>query len=114
MGATAAIGYVLASRALAPVARITERAAWIAQGHFDARLDPPRVHDEVGRMTVLLNSMLERLHGAVDANRRFAADASHELRGPLTAMAGELDVDAAAPAHRRGLSRHAASTFAAA
>ena len=92
LGATAAIGYVLASRALAPVARITERAAWIAQGNFDARLDPPRVHDEVGRMTVLLNSMLDRLQGAVNAHRRFAADAAHELRGPLTAMAGELDV----------------------
>jgi len=89
---TAALGYRLASRALAPVARITERAAWIAQGHFDGRLDTPVVHDEVGRMTVLLNSMLDRLQRALDANRRFAADASHELRSPLTAMAGELDV----------------------
>lgn len=89
---TAALGYLLASRALAPVARITERAAWIAQGHFDGRLDEPQVHDEVGRMTVLLNSMLDRLQRALDANRRFAADASHELRSPITAMAGELDV----------------------
>jgi signal transduction histidine kinase len=43
-------------------------------------------------MTRLLNRMLERLHGAIEANRRFAADASHELRGPLTAMLGEIDV----------------------
>ncbi len=43
-------------------------------------------------MTRLLNRMLERLHGALEANRRFAADASHELRGPLTAMQGEVDV----------------------
>ncbi|MEZ5285612.1 MAG: ATP-binding protein [Vicinamibacterales bacterium] len=92
LGATAAIGYALASRALAPVARITERAAWIAQGHFEGQLDPPPVDDEVGRMTLLLNSMLDRLRNAVEANRRFASDASHELRGPLTAMAGELDV----------------------
>lgn len=89
---TGALGYVLASRALAPVARITERAAWIAQGNFDARLDTPLVHDEVGRMTLLLNSMLDRLQRAVDTHRRFAADASHELRSPLTAMTGELDV----------------------
>jgi signal transduction histidine kinase len=90
--ASAGISYALASRALAPVARITERAAWIAQGHFETRLDAPTVHDEVGRMTVLLNSMLDRLQQAVEANRRFASDASHELRGPLTAMAGEVDV----------------------
>ena len=89
---TGALGYVLASRALAPVARITERASWIAAGNFDARLDAPEVLDEVGRMTVLLNSVLDRLHRAVDANRRFAADASHELRSPITAMAGEIDV----------------------
>ena len=90
--ASASIAYALSSRALAPVARITERAAWIAQGHFETRLDTPGVHDEVGRMTVLLNSMLDRLQQAVEANRRFASDASHELRGPLTAMAGEVDV----------------------
>lgn len=92
LAATAGIGYALASRALAPVAQITERAAWIAQGNFDARLDPPQVHDEVGRMTLLLNSMLDRLQRAVDTHRRFAADASHELRSPLTAMTGEIDV----------------------
>lgn len=89
---TAGIGYLLASRVLRPVARITERAAWIAQGNFGGRLDPPQVDDEVGRMTRLLNSVLDRLQGAVEANRRFASDASHELRAPLTAMAGELDV----------------------
>ncbi|MGE3843415.1 MAG: sensor histidine kinase, partial [Vicinamibacterales bacterium] len=50
------------------------------------------VNDEIGRMTTLLNEMLERLHAALEANRRFAADASHELRSPLTAMAGEIDV----------------------
>ncbi len=92
LAATGAIGYALASQALAPVARITERAAWIAQGNFDARLDAPIQNDEVGRMSVLLNSMLDRLRAAVAANQRFAADASHELRGPLTAMAGEVDV----------------------
>ncbi|MGE3472794.1 MAG: sensor histidine kinase, partial [Vicinamibacterales bacterium] len=43
-------------------------------------------------MPVLLNSMLDRLQRSVDANRRFAAAASHELRSPLTARAGELDV----------------------
>jgi len=89
---TAALGWSLASSALAPVERITARAAFIARGNFAARLDPPAVDDELGRMTCLLNEMLERLGGALEASRRFASDASHELRGPLTAMLGEIDV----------------------
>jgi signal transduction histidine kinase len=92
LAATALVGFVLATRALRPIAHVTERAASIARGDFSARLDPPAVEDEIGRMTTLLNDMLERLNGAVAANRRFAADASHELRGPLTAMLGEIDV----------------------
>lgn len=92
LGLTAVIGFTLASRALLPISRITERAAAIADGHFDARLDPPGVDDEIGHMTSLLNRMLDRLRGALEANRRFAADASHELRGPLTSMLGEIDV----------------------
>ena len=82
---TAALGYLLASRALAPVARITERAAWIAQGHFDGRLDEPQIHDEVGRMTVLLNSMLDRLQRALDAIRDAPAAVGNGLGDLLAA-----------------------------
>jgi signal transduction histidine kinase len=89
---TAALGYWLASRALAPVVGISRRAARIARGDFAARLDPPVRLDEVGEMTQSLNEVLERLHGALEGHRRFAADASHELRTPITAMAGEIDV----------------------
>ncbi len=92
LAATSAMGYRLTSAALAPVVSITRRAARIAKGEFEARLDPPQVHDEVGEMTRSLNEVLERLNAALDANRRFASDASHELRGPVTAMAGEIDV----------------------
>lgn len=89
---TALLGHALATRALAPIAHVTARAAQISRGDFSARLDAPAVDDELGRMTTLLNEMLERLHAALQANRRFAADASHELRSPLTAMLGEIDV----------------------
>jgi signal transduction histidine kinase len=92
LGLTAFVGHVLATQALRPIAHVTERASRIAHGDFSARLDRPAVDDELGRMTTLLNEMLDRLHGAVEANRRFAADASHELRSPLTAMLGEIDV----------------------
>jgi two-component system, OmpR family, sensor kinase len=92
LGATSALGYWLASAALAPVVGITRRAARIAKGEFSARLDPPASQDEVGQMTQSLNEVLDRLHGALEAHRRFASDASHELRAPITAMAGEIDV----------------------
>ena len=92
LGATSALGYWLASTALAPVIGITRRAARIAKGEFSARLDPPACQDEVGQMTQSLNEVLERLHGALEAHRRFASDTSHELRTPITVMAGELDV----------------------
>ena len=90
--ATSALGYWLASAALAPVAGITRRAARIAKGEFSARLDPPTSQDEVGQMTQSFNEVLDRLNGALEAHRRFASDASHELRAPITAMAGEIDV----------------------
>jgi two-component system OmpR family sensor kinase len=89
---TAALGSWLSSRALAPVVGISRRAARIAQGDFAARLDPPVRLDEVGEMTRSLNAVLDRLHGALEGHRRFASDASHELRTPITAMAGEIDV----------------------
>jgi two-component system, OmpR family, sensor kinase len=92
LAATAWLGFLLASRALEPIDEITARAARIARGDIEMRLDPPRSDDEIGRMARLLNEMLERLHRVIDGNRRFAADASHELRSPLTAMAGEIDV----------------------
>jgi signal transduction histidine kinase len=90
--ATAAVGFALASTALRPVRRITERALHIAKTDIRARLEPPNVDDEIGAMGRSLNTLLERLHAALDANRRFAADAAHELRSPITAMAGEIDV----------------------
>src|SRR5690606_6609274 len=91
-GPTAVVGHRLASRPLQPVDSSTRRAGEIARDRIDARLDPPGIDDEIGRMTLLLNEMLDRLHGVIAANRRFAADASHELRSPLTAIAGEIDV----------------------
>ncbi len=90
--ATAAVGFALASTALLPVRHITQRAMDIARANLDARLETPVVDDEIGAMARSLNTLLERLHAALDVNRRFAADAAHELRSPITAMAGEIDV----------------------
>lgn len=90
--ATAAIGFALASTALSPVRRITRRAIEIASGDVRQRLETPAPEGDLGQMTMALNGLIERLHVALDANRRFAADAAHELRSPVTAMAGEIEV----------------------
>lgn len=91
-GTTAAVGFALASTALDPVRRITARAMEIASSDIRARLEPARTRDEIGQMTESLNALIGRLHVALDANRRFAADAAHELRSPVAAMAGEVEV----------------------
>ncbi len=91
-GATAAAGFALASTALTPVQRITKRAIEIATTDVLARLEPSAAQDEIGLMTQSLNRLIERLHEALEANRRFAADAAHELRSPVTAIAGEIEV----------------------
>ncbi len=90
--AVTAIGaWIVAGRSLAPVRAATETAAAIEAGALDLRLPPALVNDEIGRLTTMLNQMLDRLEKNFRQAGRFAADASHELRTPLTIMRGEID-----------------------
>lgn len=90
--ATAGLGFLLASHVLRPVQQLTARAMAIAETDLQARLEAPGTRDEVADMTASLNGLLARLQSALEANRRFAADAAHELRSPVTAVTGEIDV----------------------
>ena len=77
-------GFWLSRRALFPVDRITGEARRIHISNLETRLEPPSSKDELHRLVVTLNEMLERIEIAVKRMVQFTADASHELRAPLT------------------------------
>ena len=84
-------GFVLIKRALSPVAQIALTAERISSQNLTERLPVAQTGDELERLSVALNHMIERLEQAFQYSRRFVADASHELRTPLTVLRGELE-----------------------
>jgi len=85
-------GWWLAGRAVEPVNTIVDQAEAISAGSPRRTIDAYADTWEYKRLVQVLNRMLERLQAAVEAQRRFTADASHELRTPLTVLRGELEV----------------------
>ena len=79
-------GYFVARRALGPVDRMTRQAQTITAARLSDRLPVEDASDELGRLASVFNEMLGRLESSFGQMRRFAADVSHALRTPLTAM----------------------------
>ena len=88
----AAGGYLLARKALEPVTRMSMRAREIGAGTLDQRIPIVNDRDELGFLAVTLNELLQRLQRAFESQKRFMADASHELRTPVSIIQGEADV----------------------
>lgn len=84
--------YGVAAAALHPVEAMRSRAAEISAADPGQRLPVPPSHDEVARLGMTLNEMLERLGEALEHERSFVADASHELRTPLSTLRTELEL----------------------
>jgi len=87
------IGWLIARRRLRPIEEISETAQAIALSRgFSRRLKERGTRDEVGRLTATFNEMLDSLEEAYSAQRRFVADASHELRSPLTSIRSNIEI----------------------
>ncbi len=85
-------GYGAAAGALRPMDRMRHAAAGIRAGRSGTRLEVPPTGDEVARLAVTLNDMLDRLDDAFRRERAFVDDASHEMRTPLALVKGELEL----------------------
>ncbi len=82
----------LAGRAVRPIRDITRQAEDIGAGTLGRRITAHAETREYRQLVEVLNTMLDRLDAAFEAQRRFTADASHELRSPLTALRGEVEL----------------------
>src|SRR3989449_5303474 len=90
--------WIIATRALRPLSELVTTARSIAAstargtrlGNLSQRVPRPRGRDEMVQVVETFNEMLASLESATQAQRRFVADASHELRAPLTTMQGNL------------------------
>ncbi|HWC24599.1 MAG TPA: HAMP domain-containing sensor histidine kinase [Flexivirga sp.] len=94
----AGLAWLIAGRTLAPVDRMRSDVDAIESGHLDARVVVPAQDDEIAALAVTLNRMLDRLESSHTRQQRFVADASHELRSPLTTLQAATDLAAADPA----------------
>jgi signal transduction histidine kinase len=92
-----AVAWVVVGRALRPVEAMRAEVAEITAQDLGRRVPEPKAHDEIGRLATTMNDMLDRLQHATERERRFVADASHELQSPLASSLADLEVALAHP-----------------
>lgn len=96
-------GTSLTRRAFHAIDEVVRQARRIGESNLGERLPHPGSHDEIGRLVDTLNEMLDRLERSFEVQRRFTADASHELRSPLSRLRAELEITLRRP---RGLDEY--------
>jgi signal transduction histidine kinase len=93
----AALSWFAIGRTLAPVEAIRARADSISGENLSSRVPEPVQDDEIGRLARTVNRMLGRLEVSSERQRRFVADAAHELRTPIASLRTQLETSAARP-----------------
>lgn len=88
----AVVAWWAAGRALRPVERMRTELARITAADMSSRVPRPGTGDEIERLAVTMNETLDRLADSVERQRRFVADAAHELRSPLAALRNTVGV----------------------
>ena len=96
----AAMAWLIVNRTLRPVRAIATAARSIGDRDLHHRVDVATPADELGELKATFNQMLDRLERSFDGMRRFTADASHELRSPLTVVRTTVEVALARPRSR--------------
>jgi len=92
LAAVGAVTWAAVGRSLRSVDRIRDRVEMIGASDLHERVPVPAAEDEIAALATTMNHMLSRLETSASTQRRFIADASHELRSPLTSMRASLDV----------------------
>lgn len=94
----ALVGFLVAYRALKPMERLVNAADTVANsGDLSLRTGLTQRRDEVGRLASSFDRMMDRLQSAFERERRFTADASHELRTPTTVILSQVELAKAHP-----------------
>ncbi len=89
------VAYLAGARLSAPLRRMASVATRVDAGELEPRMDVARGGGEVSVLAEAFNNMLDRLTGELKGQREFIADASHELRTPITVIRGQIEVLAA-------------------
>lgn len=85
-------GWIYSGRVLSPINSVIRQVDAITVGDLAARVDEGNQKDEIARLAITFNNLLERIELAFRAQKNFVANASHELRTPLTSMSGQLEL----------------------
>lgn len=86
------ISWFYAGRVLNPISRIITEVSTITEGNLSRRLEEGRGRDELAQLARTFNDMLSRLQTSFISQKSFIANASHEIKTPITIMSGEIEV----------------------